>query len=130
MDGPKARKEGKARRVSPRRELAVVTLAAVASISGVGGLLAGQHLSAPVQPASAARTASASPAQPRPTKKPITFERASYRGEDRGEADDDGVVIFQPANRARLVRHNGTAAHTPTPSTRPSAVSQGSAPVN
>jgi hypothetical protein len=130
MDGSKARKEGKTRRVSPRRELAVVTLAAVASISGVGGLLAGQHLSAPVQPASAARATLASPEQPRPTKKPIALKQASYRGEDGVEADDDGVVVFQPANRARPMRHNGTAAHTPVQSTRPSAVSQGSAPVN
>jgi len=133
MDGPKARKEGKegkARRVSPRRELAVVTLAAVASISGVGGLLAGQHLSAPVQPASVARTASANPAQTRHTKQPIALQRASYRGEDRGEADEDEGVIFQPTNRARPVRHNGTAAHTPAPSTRHAAVSTGSAPVN
>ena len=130
MDGPKARKEGKARRVSPRRELAVVTLAAVASISGVGGLLAGHHLSAPVQPANTARAAFASPEQPRPTKKPIALEQASYRDEDRGEADDDGVVVFQPANRTTPVRHNGPAAHTPAPSTRPSAVSQGSTPVN
>ena len=49
MDEFKTRKEGKARRVSQRRELAVVTLAAVASISGVGGLLAAsQHAGAPV----------------------------------------------------------------------------------
>jgi hypothetical protein len=130
MDGPKARKEGKARRVSPRRELAVVTLAAVASISGVGGLLAGQHLSAPVQPASVARTASANPAQTRPSKQPISLQRASYRGEDRGEADEDGGIVFQSANKTRPVRHSGTAAHTPAPSTRHSAVSTGSAPVN
>ena len=57
MDEFKTRKEGKVRRVSQRRELAVVTLAAVASISGVGGLLAAsQHAGAPVQPASAPTT--------------------------------------------------------------------------
>ena len=58
---------GKARRVSHQRELAVVTLAAVASISGVGGLLAvGKQASAPIQSASVSRSTLTSPAQPRP----------------------------------------------------------------
>lgn len=128
MDEFKPRKEGKARRVSQRRELAVVTLAAVASISGVGGLLAAsQHAGAPVQPSSAptAKGALTSPAH-----RPLALAQASYRGDDREEAGDDGGVVFRPANGVGTARHNGNAAHTPASHARPSTVSRGSAPVN
>ena len=127
MDEFKTRKEGKARRVSQRGELAVITLAAVASISGVGGLLAAsQHAGAPVQPASAP---SAKGALTSPAHRPLALAPASYRG-DREEAGDDGGVVFRPANGFVTARHNGNAAHTPAPHARPSTVSRGSAPVN
>ena len=112
----------KARRVSPRRELAVVTIAAVASISGVGGLLAaGQHT--PVQSASAVTNT----AQPRPAQRPLSVTQSSYRGE---EAGDDGRVIVRPAKKVDPGRRNGNLAWSSTAHARPSAVSQGSAPVN
>jgi hypothetical protein len=128
MDEFKTRKEGKARRVSQRRELAVVTLAAVASISGVGGLLAAsQHAGAPVQPASAPTTKGALTS---PVHRPLALAPASYRSDDREEAGDDGGVVFRPANGVGTARHNGNTAHTPAPHARPSTVSRGSAPVN
>jgi hypothetical protein len=128
MDEFKTRKEGKVRRVSQRRELAVVTLAAVASISGVGGLLAAsQPAGAPIQPASAptAKGALTSPAH-----RALALTPASYRSDDREEAGDDGGVVFRPANGVGTARHNGNAAHTPAPHARPSTVSRGSAPLN
>lgn len=128
MDEFKTRKEGKVRRVSQRRELAVVTLAAVASISGVGGLLAAsQHAGALVQPASAPTTKGALTS---PAHRPLALAPASYRSDDREEAGDDGGAIFRPANGVGTARHNGNAAHTPAPHARPSTVSRGSAPLN
>jgi hypothetical protein len=116
---------GKARRVSPRRELAVVTIAAVASISGVGGLLAaGQHT--PVQSASAVTN----PAQPRPAQESLSVTQASYRGDDGEEAGDDGRVILPPAKKVDPGRQGGNLTWSSTAHARPSAVSQGSAPVN
>ena len=126
---PRNEGRGKAQRVSQRRELAVVTLAAVASISGVGGLLAvGQHTSD--QLASAPRSAVASPAQPRSTHRPLTLTQASYRGEDGEEVGDDDGVILRSAKRTDTGRRSGNVAWSPTTGAHPSAVSQGSAPVN
>ena len=92
---------GKARRVSHQRELAVVTLAAVASISGVGGLLAaGQQASAPIQSASVSRNPLTSPAQPRPAHKPLALAHPTYRGEGGEEAGNDRHLIRKPAKKA------------------------------
>jgi hypothetical protein len=119
----------KAQRVSHRRELAVVTIAAVASISGVGGLLAaGQNT--PVWPANVSRSALTSSEQPGQAQRPLSVTRASYRGDDGEEAGDDGRVILRPANKVDPGRHNGNLAWSHTSHARPSAVSQGSAPVN
>ena len=125
MDKLETRKRGKVRRVSPRRELAAVSLAAVASISGVGGLLAaGQHTGAPTQPAgvSTAKDASA--------HKPLALAPTSFKG--RGEEDgDDGGTVFHAANRAtRPVRRKANVSRTPAQPAHHSTVSRGSAPVN
>jgi hypothetical protein len=91
---------GKARRVSHQRELAVVTLAAVASISGVGGLLAvGKQASAPVRSASVSRSPLPGPAQPRPAHKPLALRQPTYKGEGGEGARDDGQVIRRPARK-------------------------------
>ena len=123
---------GKARRVSKGRELAVVTLAAVASISGVGGLLAaGQHASTPSQPTSASGGAIASLAQPGHTHKPLALKQASYRGDDGEEAGDEGRVILRPAKRVAPLRQNGNVAGSrASHASPPSTVSRGSVPVN
>ncbi len=128
---PKKKGAGKAGRVSHRRELAVVTLTAVASISGVGGLLAaGQHASPPGQPASASSSALANQAQPRHARNALALQRVSYRGDDGEEAGDDGRAILRPAKTVNPVRQSGNVAVSRAPHARPSAVSQGSAPVN
>ena len=125
---PRKEGTGKAQRVSQRRELAVVTLAAVASISGVGGLLAaGQHTS--VQPASVPGRAITSTAQRGPAHRPPALSQASYRDDDGEEAGDDEVLL-RPAKRTDTGRHSGNVAWSPATHARPSAVSQGSAPVN
>jgi hypothetical protein len=91
---------GKARGVSHQRELAVVALAAVASISGVGGLLAvGKQASAPIQSASVSRSPLTSPAQPRPAHKPLALRQPTYKGEGGEGARDDGQVIRRPARK-------------------------------
>ena len=91
---------GKARRVSHQRELAVVTLAAVASISGVGGLLAaGKQTSAPMQSASVSRSPLTSPAQPRPANRPLALGQPSYKGEGGEGAGDDGQVVRRSAKK-------------------------------
>jgi hypothetical protein len=91
---------GKARGVSHQRELAVVALAAVASISGVGGLLAvGKQTSAPMQPASASRSPLTSPAQPRSAHKPLALTQPTYKGEGGEEAGDDGQLVRRPAKK-------------------------------
>ena len=124
---PKRKGAGKAGRVSKGRELAVVTLAAVASISGVGGLLAaGQHVSTPGGPASASGGAVASLAQPRHAHKPLALRQASFRDDEGG--GDDGQFILRPAKRVAPLRQNGNVA--PSHASPPSAVSRGSAPVN
>ena len=153
---------GKAPRVSHQRELAVVTLAAVASISGVGGLLAAsQQASALIQSASVSRSTLTSPAQPRLAHKPLALTQPTYRDEggeeagnarqvirkpakklgpgrrrqalykgDDGEAtSDEGGGILQPAKKVGP-RRNGNFTLSPPRHARPSAVSQGSAPVN
>jgi hypothetical protein len=127
---PKKKGVGKAGRVSKGRELAVVTLAAVASISGVGGLLAaGQHVSTPGGPASASGGAVASLAQPRHAHKPLALRQASFRGDEGEEGGgDDGQFILRPAKKVVPLRQNGNVA--PSHANPPSAVSRGSAPVN
>jgi hypothetical protein len=133
---PKKKGAGKAGRVSKGRELAVVTLAAVASISGVGGLLAaGQHASTPSGPAGASGGATASLAQPGHAHKPLALKQASYRGEDGEDGEDaggdDGRVVLRPAKKAGPVRQSGNVAGSRAGhASPPSAVSQGSAPVN
>jgi hypothetical protein len=124
---PKRKGAGKAGRVSKGRELVVVTLAAVASISGVGGLLAaGQHVSTSGGPASASGGAVASLVQPRHAHKPLALRQASFRDDEGG--GDDGQFILRPAKRVAPLRQNGNVA--PSHASPPSAVSRGSAPVN
>jgi hypothetical protein len=130
---PREKGTGKAaRRVSHRRELAVVTLAAVASVSGVGGLLAaGQHAtSTPAAsvgtPASSAITA---PAQPKTDQGTLAVAQAPRWGDDGDAADGDGQAAFQPANNVELVRRNANVAQSSTSNSSPATVSQGSAPV-
>jgi hypothetical protein len=96
---------GTRRRVSHRRELAVVTFAAVASIAGVGGFLAAHqpvtHTSQPaVQQAPAIQTA--------------------WRTDDGG-GDDGGQVLVRQAQGTSPSFSSGSHA-------APSAVSQGSVP--
>jgi hypothetical protein len=126
---PKKKRAGKARRVSKGRELAVVTLAAVASISGVGGLLAaGQHAGTPSQPASTSGGAVANLTQPGHAHKPLALKQASYRDDDGEEAGDEGRVILRAAKKVAPLRQNGNVA--PSHVSPPSAVSRGSVPVN
>lgn len=96
---------GKTRRVSHQRELAVVTLAAVASISGVGGLLAVRQqasapASAPVPSASVSRSTLTSPAQPRPANRPLALTQPTFRGGDGEVAGKDGQLIRKTAGQA------------------------------
>jgi hypothetical protein len=152
---------GKARRVSHQRELAVVTLAMVASISGVGGLLAvGKQASAPIQSASVSRSTLTNPAQQGPAHQPLALTQPTYKGEggegvgndrqviggpakkfgpgrrrqavyggDDGEEAGDEGAILQPGKQAGP-RRNGNFTWLPPRHARPSAVSQGSAPIN
>ena len=123
---------GKARRVSPRQELAVVTLAAVASISGVAGLLtASQHASTPVESGSAsASRAITAPAPLKTHQRSLAAAQPSFRGDGGEVADDNGRAVFQPARKAKLVRRNTNVASSPTSHASPATVSQGSAPLN
>lgn len=91
---------GRARRVSHQRELAGVTLAAVASISGVGGLLAvGKQANAPTQSASVSRGTLTSPAPPGPAHKPQALTQPAFRDEGGEETGKDGQLIRKPAKK-------------------------------
>ena len=120
-------------RVSHRKELAVVTLAMVASISGVGGLLAAQQptSSQPTQTAGAPdRPAVVRAARPGGAgRRPVRLEPSSWRGDDGREIDEgDGRSTLLPAKTHRV------RGAIPTFSARshqaPSAVSRGSSPLS
>ena len=132
MTGHAAKRSiGKAGRVSPRRELAVVTLAAVASISGVGGLLAaGQHAGTQARPTNGSLSTVSSPIRPKQEHRQIAVAPTSSTGGYREEIDDDGENLVGPADRIGKAPQNVTAARAPARHARYSAVSQGSAPVN
>ena len=126
---PKSKK-----RVSHRKELAVVTLAMVASISGVGGLLAVN------QPASSQLTATVgSAAKPTITahtqqdtsgKEHVRLIPSSWRGDDGREIDDDGdgYAVVRPARVHEV--SNAAPSFSPRLHKSPSAVSQGSPPAH
>lgn len=103
----KARKPAR-RRVSHRRELAVVTFAAVASIAGVGGFLAAHQ---PVTHTS----------QPAPVVQQAPAVQTVWRGDD-GAGDDGGKAFVQQAQGTSPSFSSGSHA-------APSAVSQGSVPI-
>lgn len=131
MREPETRKKRAAneRRVSHRRELAVVTLAAVASISGVGGLLAvNPPASQSAQPAGAReQPALAAPARPDDQTDGLlpTSSNGGYRGDDEYYEDDEGEqAAVQPASTLPTRK---AAPSWSAPSQAPaSAVSQGS----
>ena len=131
---PSEKGAGKTRRVSHRRELAVVTLAAVASISGVGGLLAaGQQGSLPVESANAPASSTITPpTQPKTHQRTLAVTQASYHDDEGDEVEgfDDGQAIVRPASKAKHARRDARVAWSSTSHAAPSAVSQGSAPVN
>lgn len=99
------------KRVSHRKELAVVTLAAVASIAGVGGFLAAhQPVTQNSQPASTVQSVQRTP-----------VVQTTWHGDD-GERDDGGQAFVQRAQGASS--SFSTHSHA-----APSAVSQGSVAV-
>ena len=125
-------KKPESRRVSHRKELAVVTLAMVASISGVGGLLVSGQQGTPqaVQPAATERAGAASPASPSgTTDKPGTIPLTSQRGDDDGEIDDDeGRHVVLRSAKAKPTQNETPSWSAPSQTPAPAA-SQGSAPI-
>jgi hypothetical protein len=122
-------KRSKPQRVSHRKELAVVTLAMVASISGVGGLLAAnqptssqptQTTGAPNRPAiaTAARRGGAG-------RRPVRLVPSAWRSDDGRESDDGGGGAIQRPAKVHRVR-KAVPAFSAHSRQAPSAVSQGS----
>jgi hypothetical protein len=118
------------KRVSHRKELAVVTLAMVASISGVGGLLAANQSAYSQTASSASKPAVSAPARHDGAGgKHLRFLRASWRDDDGREVGDDGsgYAVVGPVKRHQA--SNGAPSFSPRLHRSPSAVSQGSPPV-
>lgn len=134
MKVPKSQaKKPERRRVSHRKELAVVTLAMVASISGVGGLLASGQQSTPQagQPVAATERASAATsASPSGTTDKVgTVAPTSQREDDDGEINDDvGKHAVLRSAKAKPAQ-NGAPSWSATSQTPAPAVSQGSPPI-
>jgi RsiW-degrading membrane proteinase PrsW (M82 family) len=122
----------KFRRVSHRKELAVVTLAMVASISGVGGLLAAHQptSSQPTQTAGASNRPVVVSAARRDGagRRPVRLEPSSWRSDDGREIDDArGHSTLHPAKTHRV--HAAVPTFSAHSHRTPSAVSHGSPPL-
>lgn len=87
----------KARRVSQRKELAVVTLGMVAAISGVGGLLAANPPSWAATPEPAAVTAQQTPDTQRQGEAEQAARRASEEAARREEAAREAEARVEAA---------------------------------
>lgn len=114
----------KPRRVSHRKELAVVTLAMVASISGVGGLLAGSQQGNSQAAGASERPTVAAPASPSGTGDRLGMvANASQPGDD----DAGGHAVL----RADKGKHtpNSTPSWSANSQRPAAAVSQGSPPL-
>lgn len=111
---PSNKSASKPRRVSHRRELAVVTLAAVASIAGVSGLL--------VTDQSNALAAQPTGSGERPNLVAPTLQHGDGGQGDENDSDDHGVI--QPA-RARPAQVQAPSRSATSPATFHS-VSRGS----
>lgn len=128
------RSNKKPRRVSQRRELAVVTLATVASISGVGGLLAAHQYATSqfVQPAGATeRPAAAVPNQPSSVGAGSAVSApASSRENEHEEIGHDGGDEHAILRSARVKPAQNGAPSWSAASQKPApAVSRGTTPV-
>jgi hypothetical protein len=127
------RSNKKPRRVSQRRELAVVTLATVASISGVGGLLAAHQygISQSVQPAGATeRPAAAVPNQPSSVGagSAVSAPASSRENEHEEIVDDGGEHAVLRSARVKPAQNDAPSWSAASQKSAP-AVSRGTTPL-